>query len=313
MANLSEREHIRLIRNAVGDGAVLCACSGGLDSTVTAMLVHRAVPPLAMYTFIDTGLLRANQWPYAQRLFEEIGIPLNYVDANAFFLLSLRRVVYPEAKRKVIGREFISIFEREALPMIKEVRGSIFLAQGTISADVIESRMGVKAQHNVGGLPDGMKLPLLEPLRQMDKSAVRVLAAELGLPSHLINREPVPGPGLAIRIVGEVTRDRLRVLREVDNYVLRFARSLGERPYWQVFPVLLPGVRSTGFYNSKRTYGYLVAIRAVGSMDGLTATVREMPWYRLTSLADAIVTGVPEVGRVVYDITDKPPATIEWE
>jgi len=307
---------IEEIRHTVGNGRVLCALSGGVDSAVTATLVHRAVGDQLTCVFINNGLLRREEPERVQDTFRRhLGIPLVYVDARDVFLSRLRGVTDPEEKRKVIGETFIAVFEEEA----KRLGDFQFMAQGTTYPDVIESAAGlgptakIKTHHNVGGLPQRMSFRLLEPLRYLFKDEVRRVGLELGLPEEIVYRHPFPGPGLAVRIVGEVTPEKLEILRACDWIVMDEIKRAGlYRQLWQSFAVLT-GIRSVGVMGDARTYGYVVAVRAVEAQDAMTADWARLPYHVLARISSRIVNEVPGVNRVVYDITSKPPGTIEWE
>jgi GMP synthase (glutamine-hydrolysing) len=307
---------IEEIRHTVGGGRVLCALSGGVDSAVTATLVHRAVGDQLTCVFINNGLLRREEPERVQDTFRRhLGIPLVYVDARDVFLSRLRGVTDPEEKRKVIGETFITVFEEEA----KKLGDFQFMAQGTTYPDVIESAAGlgptakIKTHHNVGGLPQRMSFRLLEPLRYLFKDEVRRVGLELGLPEEIVYRHPFPGPGLAVRIVGEVTPEKLEILRACDWIVMDEIKRAGlYRHLWQSFAVLT-GIRSVGVMGDARTYGYVVAVRAVEAQDAMTADWARLPYQVLARISSRIVNEVPGVNRVVYDITSKPPGTIEWE
>jgi GMP synthase (glutamine-hydrolysing) len=310
-------EAVARIREQVGEGRVICGLSGGVDSSVAAVLIHEAVGEQLTCVFVDTGLLRHNEATEVVRLFRDhYNIPLVHVDAGPEFLGALAGVSDPESKRKTIGRVFIDIFDREA----GRIEGAAFLAQGTLYPDVIESvsaRGGpsavIKSHHNVGGLPEHMKLKLVEPLRELFKDEVRALGVELGLPPAFVGRHPFPGPGLAIRIPGEITPDKVATLQQADAIYLDEIRKAGlYDAIWQAFAVLLP-VKSVGVMGDARTYENVLALRAVTSTDGMTADVFEFPWEVLTRAATRIVNEVRGVNRVVYDVTSKPPGTIEWE
>ncbi len=299
------------------DGQVLCALSGGVDSSVAATLVHRAVGDRLICVHVDHGMMRKNETEQLQRTFEELGVRFIVVNARDRFLARLAGVTDPEQKRRIIGNEFIRVFEEEA-----EKLGRIdFLTQGTLYPDVIESATSdkeksaskIKTHHNVGGLPDDLAFQLIEPLRYLFKDEVRAVGAELGLPDYMVQRQPFPGPGLAIRIIGEVTAERLDTLREADAIVLDEIRAAGMyREVWQSFAILTP-LRSVGVMGDGRTYSNVVAIRAVTSEDAMTADWAKLPYDLLGRISSRIVNEVPGVNRVVYDISSKPPATIEWE
>jgi GMP synthase (glutamine-hydrolysing) len=299
------------------DGQVLCALSGGVDSSVAATLVHRAVGDRLICVHVDHGMMRKNETEQLQRTFEELGVRFIVVNARDRFLARLAGVTDPEQKRRIIGNEFIRVFEEEA-----EKLGHIdFLTQGTLYPDVIESATSdkeksaskIKTHHNVGGLPDDLAFQLIEPLRYLFKDEVRAVGTELGLPDYMVQRQPFPGPGLAIRIIGEVTAERLDTLRDADAIVLEEIRAAGMyREVWQSFAILTP-LRSVGVMGDGRTYSNVVAIRAVTSEDAMTADWAKLPYDLLGRISSRIVNEVPGVNRVVYDISSKPPATIEWE
>lgn len=305
-----------LLREKIGFNKVICALSGGVDSSVTAALLWRAVGDRLHCIFVDNGLLREGEAQEVIRVFtESFKVNLHCVEAQSEFLERLKGIVDPEAKRKVIGQEFIRIFEREARK-IGEVK---FLAQGTLYPDVIESvsfrgpSATIKSHHNVGGLPEVMNLELVEPLRELFKDEVRALGRELGLPEVIVQRQPFPGPGLAIRILGEVTRERLEILRRADSIVNEEVRRAGlYKRLWQSFAVYLP-VRSVGVMGDERTYEEVIAVRAVTSEDGMTADWARLPDALLRRISNRIINEVAGINRVVYDISSKPPSTIEWE
>ena len=307
---------IKKIRAQVGDGRVLCALSGGVDSSVAATLVYRAIKDRLICVFVNNGLLRKNEAEQVCSLFvERFGQSFRYVDASESFLAELKDVEDPEVKRKRIGYKFIQVFEEEARKL-----GEIeFLAQGTLYPDVIESvsvlgpSATIKSHHNVGGLPTDMKFALIEPLRELFKDEVRVLGKELGLPNEMIQRQPFPGPGLAIRVLGEVTEERLKVLRDADVIVLDEIKAAGlYEKVWQSFAVLLP-IKTVGVVGDERSYENVIALRVVDSQDGMTANWVPLPFDLLGKISNRILNEVRGVNRVVYDISSKPPATIEWE
>ena len=309
-------EQIQRIRAQVGDGHVICGLSGGVDSSVAALLVHRAVGDQLTCVFVDHGLMRMDEGEQVIAAFRDtFHVPLVAVDAEDRFLRRLHGVSEPEAKRKAIGEEFIRVFEEEAA----KLGDARFLVQGTLYSDVIESGGGtgtatIKSHHNVGGLPEDLQFELVEPLRALFKDEVRAVGAELGLPDRMVWRQPFPGPGLAIRIVGgEATRERLDTLRHADSILQDEIRKAGlYRDLWQSFCVL-PDIRTVGVQGDERTYGYLVAIRAVTSDDAMTADWARLPYDLLERVASRMINEIREVNRVVLDITSKPPGTIEWE
>ena len=305
---------VAAVRAQVGSERVLCALSGGVDSSVAAALVHKAVGDQLTCVFVDTGLMRAGEGEQVEAAFlRQFHVDLVHVKAEERFFTALDGVVDPEAKRKIIGELFIRIFEEVAV----EHRDVRFLVQGTLYPDVIESGTSaaatIKSHHNVGGLPEDMELSLVEPLRLLFKDEVRAIGVELGLPEELVWRQPFPGPGLAVRIVGDVTPERVEILRLADSIVLDEVRAAGlDRSLWQYFAVL-PAVRSVGVMGDSRTYAYPIVIRAVTSEDAMTADWARLPYELLERLSSRIIGEVPGVNRVVYDVTSKPPGTIEWE
>jgi GMP synthase (glutamine-hydrolysing) len=305
------------IRDQVGDGKVICGLSGGVDSAVAAVLIHEAIGDQLTCVFVDHGLMRAYEAEQVVSLFRgSYNIPLVHVDASADFLGGLKGVSDPEKKRKFIGAEFITVFEAEA----KRIGGADFLAQGTLYPDVIESvsftggpSVTIKSHHNVGGLPERMNMNLVEPLRELFKDEVRALGRELGLPGHFVRRHPFPGPGLAIRVPGAVTREKLAILQRADAIFLDEIRKAGlYDAIWQAFAVLLP-VQAVGVMGDARTYEYACALRAVTSTDGMTADYFHFDHEFLSACATRIINEVRGINRLVYDVTSKPPGTIEWE
>jgi GMP synthase (glutamine-hydrolysing) len=307
-------ETVRVIRNQVGEGRVLCALSGGVDSSVTAALVHRAIGDRLTCMFIDHGLLRKGEADSVMETFAgKFDMRVVKIDASRRFLDRLRGVTDPERKRKIIGNEFIYVFEEES----RRLGHFDFLAQGTLYTDIIESGTAtaqtIKSHHNVGGLPEDMKFKLVEPLKTLFKDEVRKVGTELGLPDGIVWRQPFPGPGLAIRVLGEVTEEKLSIVRESDAILREVIAESGlDREIWQYFTVL-PDIRSVGVMGDERTYMHTVGIRAVTSADGMTADWARIPYDVLERISTRIVNEVPGVNRVVLDITSKPPATIEWE
>lgn len=313
MENFIEIE-MEKIRQTVGGKQVLCALSGGVDSSVVAVLIHRAIGDQLTCIFVDHGLLRKGE---AEGVMETLakGFHMNVikVDAKERFLSKLEGVSDPEKKRKIIGNEFIYVFDDEAT----KLKGIEFLAQGTLYTDIIESGTAtaqtIKSHHNVGGLPEDMQFKLIEPLNTLFKDEVRALGTQLGMPDEIVWRQPFPGPGLGIRVLGEITEDKLEIVRESDFILRDEVKKAGlERDIWQYFTVL-PNIRSVGVMGDARTYDHTIGIRAVTSIDGMTSDWARIPWDVLEKISTRIVNEVPHVNRVVYDITSKPPATIEWE
>src|SRR5271166_5361532 len=313
-------ETVASVRRTVGTGRVICGLSGGVDSSVAAELVHRAVGDQLTCIFVNNGVLRKNEFVNVQRnLRDKLGLKIDAVDASERFLSKLAGVTEPETKRKIIGNEFIAVFDDEAHRIAKETGGVDWLVQGTLYPDVIESSsvkgpsQTIKSHHNVGGLPETMKLKLIEPLRDLFKDEVRRIGRDMGMPEEILSRQPFPGPGLAVRILGEVTRDRVALLQLADDIVVSEIKAAGlYQQIWQSFAVLLP-VKSVGVMGDQRTYAYTCAIRAVHSEDGMTADWVPLPYDVLKTISSRIVNEVRGINRVVYDITSKPPGTIEWE
>ena len=307
-------EAVGLVREQVGDNKIICGLSGGVDSAVAALLVHKAVGDNLTCVFVDHGLMRLNEGKQVEETFRKhFKINLIHVKAQTRFLRKLKGVTNPEKKRIIIGEEFIRVFEEEA----KKLRKVDFLVQGTLYPDVIESgtrdAAKIKTHHNVGGIPLDMKFQLIEPLRFLFKDEVRLIGEELGLPEEIVWRQPFPGPGLAIRIIGEVTKERLTILRQADEIVSQEIKRAGlYREIWQSFAVL-PAIRSVGVMGDKRTYAYPIAVRAVASKDAMTADWVKLPYAVLERISSRIMNEVPKINRVVYDISSKPPSTIEWE
>jgi GMP synthase (glutamine-hydrolysing) len=311
---------VEQIRHKVGAGHVICGLSGGVDSSVAAVLVHKAIGSQLTCIFVNNGVLRKNEFDAVQKnLRDKLGLNIVAVDASERFLTKLAGVTEPEKKRKIIGAEFIAVFDDEATRIAEKTGGVDWLVQGTLYPDVIESSsvkgpsQTIKSHHNVGGLPDHMKLKLIEPLRDLFKDEVRRIGRDLDMPDDVLGRQPFPGPGLAVRILGEVTPDRVALLQNADEIVINEIKAAGlYNQIWQSFAVLLP-VMSVGVMGDQRTYAYTCAIRAVHSEDGMTADWVPLPYEVLQRISSRIVNEVRGINRVVYDITSKPPGTIEWE
>ena len=308
------KRSIEDINSQIGNGKALCALSGGVDSSVAAVLVHKAIGDNLTCIFVDHGLLRKNEREEVERVFrDEFHMNLVVVDAEDRFLGKLKGVTDPEAKRKIIGEEFIRVFEEEQ----SKLEGIEFLIQGTIKSDVIESgtkgKVAVKSHHNVGGLPEDVNFKLVEPLRELYKDQVREVGRLLGISEDIVNRQPFPGPGLGVRCLGELTKEKLDILREADYIYRDEIKKAGyENKIWQYFAVL-PNIKSVGVVDGKRTYCHTIALRAVNSVDGMTAEWVKIPLELLEKISTRITDEVPQVNRVVFDITSKPPATIEFE
>jgi GMP synthase (glutamine-hydrolysing) len=316
MASFS-RDAIQKVQDQVGDKKVILGLSGGVDSTVTAVLIHQAIGKRLTCIFVDNGLLRKDEAIKLKKVLREnLNINIRFVNARKQFLTALSGITDPEKKRKIIGKIFMDVFEAEA----KKIKGAEFLAQGTLYPDIIESQSAfggpssvIKSHHNVGGLPKNMKLKLVEPLKYLFKDEVRKLGKTLKIPDELVWRQPFPGPGLAIRVIGDITPKRLSILREVDDILIEEIKANGYyKKLWQSFAVLLP-IKSVGVMGDKRTYENIVALRAVTSKDAMTADWAKLPHSLLGKISNRIINEVTGVNRVVYDISSKPPSTIEWE
>ncbi|MCI5675631.1 MAG: glutamine-hydrolyzing GMP synthase [Ezakiella sp.] len=311
--NIVERE-VAKIKEQVGDGHAILGLSGGVDSSVAAAIVERAIGDHLTCIFVDHGLLRMNEAEEVEKVFKEkFNVKFIKIDARTRFLEKLKGVTEPEHKRKIIGEEFIRVFEEAK----KDAKDAKFLVQGTIYPDVVESGSKkddvIKSHHNVGGLPEDVDFTIIEPLRDLFKDEVRAIGTKLGLPKHMVDRHPFPGPGLGIRVIGEITEEKLDILRRVDKIYIDMLREyeLYDK-IWQAFAVL-PDIKTVGVQGDKRTYSYMVALRAVNSIDAMTATAFNFSYEFMQEAQKRIINGVPEVNRVVYDITSKPPGTIEWE
>jgi len=305
-------EEIKNIRKQIGNKKVLCALSGGVDSSVAAVLVHRAIGEKLTCVFVDHGLLRKGEREEVEREFKDhFQMNLITVDARERFLDKLKGIIDPEKKRKIIGEEFIRVFEEEQ----SKLKDIDYLVQGTIKSDIIESgtkgKVAVKSHHNVGGLPEDVNFELIEPLKTLYKEEVREVGRLLGISPEIVERQPFPGPGLAVRCLGEITKEKLEILREAD-YIFREEIKNAGLNIWQYFAVL-PNIQSVGVIDGQRTYCHTIALRAVNSIDGMTGEWAKIPLEILEKISTRITDKIPEVNRVVYDITSKPPATIEWE
>jgi GMP synthase (glutamine-hydrolysing) len=309
-------DEIKRIKKVVGKNKVLCALSGGVDSSVAAMVFNRAIAKQLICIYVDHGLQKLGETERVYKIFGKIfGKNLIMINAKKIFLSKLKNIIDPEQKRKIIGHTFIEVFDKEA----KKLKGINFLLQGTIYPDVIEStsmkesKSPIKSHHNVGGLPEKMKMKLVEPLRFLFKDEVRILGTELGIPSEIINRQPFPGPGLAVRTLGEVTEEKLNILKKADNIVMEEIIKAGlYEKLWQSFAIILP-LKTVGVMGDARTYEYVIAIRALNSEDAMTANWAKLPYDLLDRMSSRIINEVKGANRVVYDISNKPPATIEWE
>jgi GMP synthase (glutamine-hydrolysing) len=315
---------VNRVRMQVGDGHAICGLSGGVDSSVAAVLVAKAIGDRLTCIFVNNGVLRKDEFAKVQKTMrQQLGLRVVAVDASERFLARLAGVTDPEQKRKAIGNEFISVFDDEAMKIFRSEKHEgeeiAWLVQGTLYPDVIESSsvkgpsQTIKSHHNVGGLPENMKLKLIEPLRDLFKDEVRRIGRDLGMPEEILERQPFPGPGLAVRILGEVTAERVALLQQADDIVVTEIKTAGlYRKVWQSFAVLLP-VKSVGVMGDQRTYGYTCCVRAVESDDGMTADWAPLPYEVLRSISSRIVSEIRGINRVVYDVTSKPPGTIEWE
>ncbi|MBQ0045859.1 MAG: glutamine-hydrolyzing GMP synthase [Mycoplasma sp.] len=309
------KKQIKEIREQVGNDKVICALSGGVDSAVTAALVHKAIGKQLTCVFVDTGLMRKDEGKQVQANFKKAfpSINFKYIDAHTIFFNNLKGITDPEAKRKCIGRTFIEVFKQSA----QSIKGLKFLAQGTIYPDIVESKTKagnvIKSHHNVGGLPKDLNLGLVEPLKSLYKPQVRLVGRRLGLPKQMLARQPFPGPGLGVRVIGELTPSKVKLLQEADAIVRdEIDKSSHRKHLWQYFAVL-PNVKSTGVKAGQRLYGHLIVIRAVQSKDAMSAKFAQLPYTMLAKISKRITDEVIGINRVAYDITSKPPGTIEWE